>query len=115
MIVKMVGELAPHIQALSVICACFPHLPAAYLETGVVFLPEEMVSGLTINLHGCRADFEAWRDALDLDATSPTVEQCFNGGRCFLADAYGAFEGTPVHLRGFIEADDVLPAPSAAP
>ncbi|MEH6374579.1 hypothetical protein V7793_09610 [Streptomyces sp. KLMMK] len=113
MIAKTIGELAPHIKALAVICARFPHLPAAQVETGIVFLPEEMVPGLTINLHGSRADFEAWREALDLDTASLTVAQHFsaNGSLCLLTDAYGAFEGTPIHLRGFIEADDVLAAP----
>lgn len=115
MIVKTVGELAPHVQALAVICARFPHLPAAYCEAGVVFLPEETVPGLTINLHCFRADFEAWREALDLGATRLTVTQHVNGAPYLLTDAYGAFKGTPIHLRGFIEPDDALAAPPAAP
>lgn len=58
----------PAILALSHILTALPHLPAADIEVGMVSLPEGLVLGLDIHLpHGHLADFEAWREALNLD------------------------------------------------
>ncbi|MCF3104506.1 hypothetical protein IPZ58_23345 [Streptomyces roseoverticillatus] len=104
MIVKTVGEQSSQIQALALICRCFPHLPAAHLDVGTVILPTDVVLGININVHGPQEDFSTWREALTLNGAVSTEESLWTEGRILtILECHGTYGGSAVCLRGFVK------------
>ncbi|MBT2382092.1 hypothetical protein [Streptomyces sp. ISL-11] len=112
---EIMGDFRPVIDALYRLLGQFPNLPAAEFSFGTIVYRGEVMPGMEITRHGSFADFEAWREALSIDATTVTWKSnnCANAPYQLLR-ADGTFNGTPVLLACFTSAA-LAPEPVTAP
>ncbi|MFD5234384.1 hypothetical protein ACFWJ5_38900 [Streptomyces qaidamensis] len=88
-------SLTVPLQALRLLAADFPHLPAPDIDLTRIY-PDR----LTLCFHDGLHVFEAWREALSVppDAVTYTVQ---GGGTTGVLKASTVYAGAEVHLRGF--------------
>ncbi|MEV6669934.1 hypothetical protein [Streptomyces sp. NPDC051162] len=101
--IKTVADQGPAIKALYRLLNQYPHLPAAAFDPGTVIVPAGVVPGIGITLHNGFADFEAWREALNIDGDTVEHRQRLDApsGSYQLLRGYGTFGEVAVQIQGF--------------
>ncbi|GGP37268.1 hypothetical protein [Streptomyces melanogenes] len=109
MTVLTLSDLTRPLQALRLLAADFPRLPAPCPSVSTVF-PDV----LALSVYDDFAAFEAWRDALNI-APEAVVHRVQSGGRTAVLKAATVYAGARVELVGYssIPAADPARAPMA--
>ncbi|MFG2397725.1 hypothetical protein [Streptomyces lydicus] len=95
------SSLGAPLLLLRMFTAEYPHLPAPCLDVSTIY-PDL----LTLSFHDDLASFEAWRDALGIEAE--TVSHHVHGdGRTQVLEATADYAGTRLQLVGYAK----IPAP----
>jgi hypothetical protein len=87
----MLLDLATSVAAVNALIAKHPLLPADEIVPST--------HGVSVHLYGGHADFEAWREALNIPAEEVTFRVRASGGTGMSADA--EFSGVTIALLGY--------------
>jgi hypothetical protein len=97
----------PAFEALAAIFRSFPTLPSGTIQLSDVFSRR-----VSISLHDDLADFEAWREALDI--APDDVERIELPSQALVLRVEGQFAGIEVVLHGYAPlCEPAVPVPSA--
>lgn len=99
------SDLSAPLAALRMLTVDFPLLPAPTVDVSTLY-PER----LTLTFHDGFAEFEAWREALNIDPAS-VVHRVQRDGRTGVLDVHTVFSGSEVRLTAYAE----VPAPEPVP
>ncbi|MGW0553761.1 hypothetical protein ACWDZ6_06095 [Streptomyces sp. NPDC002926] len=94
-----VGDQAEAIRALASLATAFPTLPSDSITIGTVVAPHGIHQGIRVHLHTKSADFEAWREALNI--APEQVAHC-NATNIQTLTAHAVVGGVAVELIAYM-------------